>query len=636
MCGICGYVNLDGRPIAEDRVLSGMMDAIIHRGPDDSGKYIKDNVALGHRRLSIIDLEKGHQPIIDEERGLIIVYNGEVYNFPELKTELLNKGHVFTTHSDTEVVLKAYKEWGAECLDKFNGMFALAIWDKRDRSLFLARDRFGKKPLYYGTFGKTFIFASELKSLFRHPSVDLNVDRTSLAKYLAYDYIPAPRTIISGIHKLEAGYYAVLKDGVFSKKRYWDFSFKPDSGAITDLREAKTVFLDILKESVRKRLISDVPLGVFLSGGVDSSAIVAMMSGLMDPADIKTFSIGFEDRTYDESDAAKKIALYFNTDHHEKIVGPRTLLDTLPKMAHIIDEPFADSSIIPTYLVSQFAREKVTVALGGDGGDELFMGYPTFLGHKLASIYDRIPLPGKERMLKALVCLMPGSSEYLSMRFKATRFLRGVRLPASLRHQMWVGSIPPSEQKSLFTDSGDAKFFDPEAVFDEGIAYFNRYPGIPDIDKVEYLYVKTYLTDDILHKVDRASMANSLEVRAPFLDRDMADFSAALSNSLKLRGFTTKYIMKESLKGLLPDGILNRPKHGFALPIGKWFRGDLKERLLEVFEPGKIKREGLFSYEHIKGMLDEHFFGRTDNSRKIWSVFVYQMWHDNWIRKGAR
>ncbi|MDP2913215.1 MAG: asparagine synthase (glutamine-hydrolyzing) [Candidatus Omnitrophota bacterium] len=631
MCGICGYVNLDKRPVSDDNILRKMTSALIHRGPDDEGFFIKDNVALGHRRLSIIDLEKGHQPICDETSPLCIVYNGEVYNFPELKTELINKGNVFSTHSDTEVVLKCYRQWGPDCLNRFNGMFALAIWDGRDKTLFLARDRFGKKPLYFGTFGRTFIFGSELKSVFSHPEVIMDVDRMSLGKYFAYDYIPSPRTIIKGIAKLEPGHWLVLKNGEVKKKRYWDFRFEIDGSKKTDLAVTKKMLLETLRESVRKRLISDVPLGVFLSGGIDSSAVVAMMAGLMDPQDIKTFSIGFKERSYNEAPSASLIARKFRTDHHEKILSAEMMLDALPGIIDIIDEPFADSSIIPTYMVSQFTRETVKVALGGDGGDELFMGYPSFIAHRIAALYDRAPSAAK-RAVRLFSNRVPGKAHYMSLNFKLKRFLKGASFSEAERHQIWIGSFYPPEQRLLFRDASDEALFDPHNIYDESSAYFNRYPGISNMDKVEYLYIKTYLPDDILTKVDRASMAVSLEVRAPFLDKEIADFAAAIPNSLKMRGFRTKHILKEALRGIVPNATIDKPKHGFAAPVGAWFRKELKELLLDTFRKDVIEKDGLFNYEYIDSLFKDHFSGRAEYGRNIWSLFIYQMWYNKWIR----
>jgi len=631
MCGICGYVNIDKKPITSGAVLNGMMDAIRHRGPDDEGVHIKDNIALGHRRLSIIDLAHGRQPMYDETRSLCIVYNGEVYNFIELRTELINKGYSFITQSDTEVVLKAYKEWGPACLEKFNGMFAFAISDERDKSVFLARDRFGKKPLHYGTFAHTFIFGSELKSLYKHPDVNMDIDRVALGKYFAHDYVPSPGTILRGISRLEPGHYIILKDGDTTKRRYWDFHFNIDPGRRSNFDLTKNIFLELLRESVRKRLISDVPLGVFLSGGIDSSAVVAMMSTLMEPSDIKTFAIGFKEKSYNEADSAELVAHHFKTSHHVKMIDGDMMMEALPKILDIMDEPFADSSIIPTYIVSRFTREHVTVALGGDGGDELFMGYPSFVAHRIAAIYDRMPWLIK-KMAGLAPKMLPGGSGYMSLQFRANRFLRGIRHPGSIRHQTWIGSFPPDEQRLLFKDTRDTSLFDPRVIFSESIEHFDRYKDMPDMDKVEYLYIKTYLPDDILTKVDRASMATSLEVRAPFLDKELADFAGTIPNDLKLKGFRTKHIMKEALKSVLPEQIINRGKHGFAVPVGSWFRAGLKGRLQETFQKTAVERDGLFNYSYVDRLLSDHFTGRIDNGRKIWSLFICQMWYNKWVK----
>ncbi|MBN1526883.1 MAG: asparagine synthase (glutamine-hydrolyzing) [Candidatus Omnitrophica bacterium] len=632
MCGICGYINLDKAPIPDEKILKAMTDALVHRGPDDEGRHIKDNVALGHRRLSIIDLKTGHQPIFSAAGRLTIVYNGEVYNFPQLKEELLAKGHSFSTHSDTEVVLKAYEEWGSDCLNRLNGMFSLAIWDAQEKALFLARDRFGKKPLYYGRFKNTFIFGSELKALYRHPAVSLEVDRLALGKYLAHDYIPCPRTIIKGISKLEPGHYLVVKNGEAAKRKYWDFRFDIGPSARRSLEESARMLVELLRESVRKRLVSDVPLGVFLSGGIDSSAVVAMMARLMDPKDIKTFSIGFKEKTYNEADDALLVARHFKTDHREKIIDPKAMLEVLPTILNTIDEPFADSSIIPTYLVSKFTRERVTVALGGDGGDELFMGYPSFVAHRIAGYYDKLPRIGRRAMALA-ADMAPGKSNYMSLHFKMSRFLKGIDFPESIRHQVWIGSFSPEEQRSLFADTSDETLFDPHAIYSESEAYFDTYPLLSTMDKVEYLYIKTYLPDDILTKVDRASMATSLEVRAPFLDKEIADFAGTVPNRLKLKGLTTKYILKKALEGILPRRIVHKTKHGFAVPVGDWFKSELKGLLLDTFNKTAVTRDGIFNYPAIERLLNGHFTGKTDSGRKIWALFVCQMWYNKWVKK---
>ncbi|MDD5423157.1 MAG: asparagine synthase (glutamine-hydrolyzing), partial [Candidatus Omnitrophica bacterium] len=572
MCGICGYIHLDTSKRPDESILKRMTETLKLRGPDDEGFYLKDNVALGHRRLSIIDLESGHQPMTSVDSSIAIVYNGEIYNFREIKDELQKKGHSFKTHSDTEAIIHAYEEYGEDCLKCFNGMFALALWDAKKKTLFLARDRFGKKPLYYAVFDNQFIFGSELKALLKHPSVRREIDLPSLGKYLAYEYVPSPYSIFKNINKLEPGTKLTLKDGVVRTERYWDLEFERNKDF--DLECAKERLVMLLKESVRKRLVSDVPLGVFLSGGIDSSAVVCMMRELMDPKDIKTFSIGFREKSFDESPDARLVADYFGTDHREEIVEPDTMLKVFPEILDLLDEPFADSSIIPTYIVSRFTRKHVTVALGGDGGDELFLGYPSFLAHKINGYFSALPLGLRKKLLEAMVGMTATSNDYMSLNFKARRFLRGLGFPEDVRHQVWIGSFTSEEQKKMFLPdkaaAGESDIYAPTRKF------FYNAKDLSPLDQAMYIYVKTYMTDDILAKVDRASMANSLEVRAPFLDPDFAKFAASIPCNYKLRHFNTKWILKEALKGKLPAKTLSKSKQGFAVPVAKWLKEDLK------------------------------------------------------------
>lgn len=628
MCGICGYVHLDSAGRASADILAGMMATLAPRGPDDAGTYVTGPAALGHRRLSIIDLATGHQPMANEDGSLVIVYNGEIYNFPELRETLEKQGHRFRTHADTEVVLHAYEQYGAACLERFNGMFAFAVWDARKRSLFMARDRFGKKPLYYGVFGGQFIFGSELKAVLRHPAVTRRIDRSAVSRYLAYEYIPAPQTIFDGISKLEAGTSLCLERGAVQTARYWDIGF--DHAPSFDLEEAKRRIPDLLRESVRKRLISDVPLGVFLSGGIDSSSIVAMMAELRDPGTIKTFSVGFREKGYDESSDARLVARHFGTDHHEEILDPRTMLEVLPRIVAVLDEPFADSSIIPTYLVSRFTRRTVTVALGGDGGDELFCGYPSFRAHALARALAFLPDRLKEAPLGLLAGMAPPAGKYASVRSKMTRFMRGFGYPDAVRHQVWTGSFAPREQERLFLP---APGFDPDplAVYAPTRRYAEDACRLDPLDRAAYLCLKTYLPDDILTKVDRASMANSLEVRAPFLDSAFAAYAASIPPAYKLRGATAKWILKESMRSRLPAPILDKKKQGFAVPVGAWLRSDLRELLAAAFDKKKIDSEGIFSYDYIRSMLRDYLEGRRDLRKEIWALFMFEMWHDAWM-----
>lgn len=605
-----------------------MMDTLAPRGPDDQGLYIRDNVALGHRRLSIIDLKTGHQPMSTEDGSHTIVYNGEVYNFPEIKSDLVKRGCRFRTDSDTEVVLAAYKEYGEDCVEWFNGMFALAIWDAREKRMFLARDRFGKKPLYYATFDNQFIFASELKALLKHPSVRRRIDMEALAKYLAYEYVPSPHSIFEGIRKLEPGFRMSVKEGDVRTGSYWEPKFGR-SGRF-DPREARGELLALLKESVRKRLISDVPLGVFLSGGIDSSAVVAMMAELVDPKSIKTFSIGFKEKSFDESSDARLVASHFGTDHREEILDPSVMLDVFPKVCDVLDEPFADSSIIPTYLVSAFTRKHVTVALGGDGGDEFFMGYPSFIAHKLDSATSFIPPAVKKASLGLAMKCIPASNDYMSLNFKARRFLRGLDFGESIRHQVWIGSLTPAEQRPLFL-KGKAGYGDQD-VYSRTAAFFRESDGLDPLDRASYIYIKTYMTDDILAKVDRASMANSLEVRAPFLDTDLTRFALTIPADFKMRRFRTKWILKSALSGRLPEPILNKKKQGFAVPVAQWLKEDLKPMLLAAFDRKKIEREGIFDPDAVNALMTEFLSDRSDTRKEIWTLFMFEIWYDKWMK----
>jgi len=628
MCGICGYVHLDRTKQASGSILTVMMDTLSARGPDDAGTFVKDNIALGHRRLSIIDLSTGHQPMSNEDGSIVIVYNGEIYNFLEIKTFLEKKGHRFKTHSDTEVVIHAYEEFGEDCLNRFNGMFAFALWDSRREILFLARDRFGKKPLYYAFFDNQFLFASELKAILKHPGARRRLDLNAVSKYLAYEYVPSPHSIFKDIQKLVAGSKLILKNGSKTVSRFWDMKF--DRSSAFNLEDGKRKIVELLKESVRKRLVSDVPLGVFLSGGIDSSSVVAMMAELMKPKDILTFSVGFKEKSFDESSDARRVAKHFGTDHHEEILDPGTMLDVFPAILDLLDEPLADSSIIPTYLVSRFTRRSVTVALGGDGGDELFLGYPSFLAHKINSNLSFIPDALKRLPVELATAILPPSHKYMSLHFKAKRFARGLAYPEAVRHQAWIGSFTPSEQKMLFMPDVGLDY-DPFAVYDRTSAFYDTVRSLDTLDRAIYVYINTYMTDDILTKVDRASMANSLEVRAPFLDIEFAEFAASIPPEFKLRNFQTKWILKEAMKSRLPKETIGKSKQGFAVPVAQWLKDDLKGLLMAAFDKKKIDREGIFRYDYIKTMLDSYLAGRKDLRKEIWALFMFEMWYDKWM-----
>jgi asparagine synthase (glutamine-hydrolysing) len=628
VCGICGYIHLDKSKRPSEEVLKSMMSTLDRRGPDEEGAYIKDGVALGHRRLSIIDLKTGRQPITNEDGSVIIICNGEIYNFPELKARLERRGHLFKTHSDTEAIVHSYEEYGEDCLKYFNGMFSFAIWDIKKQQLFLARDRFGKKPLYYAVFDNQFIFGSELKALLKHPSVKKEMDMGALSKYLAYEYVPSPYSIFKNINKLEAGSKLVLEGSGYRTGRWWNIDFARN--ASFDLKAAEEELLVRLKESVRKRLVSDVPLGVFLSGGVDSSAVVSMMAALMDPRDIKTFSIGFREKAFDESGDARRVAEYFGTDHRQEILGPNAMLDVFPEILDLLDEPFADSSIIPTFIVSRFTRKFVKVALGGDGGDELFSGYPSFRANRLERYLRFLPGVVKRLPLKVLASMAPASCDSSGIRLKAKRFLRGLSFPERCRQQAWIGTFTPEEQKSLFL-KGRLKESELSGVYGPTEKFYEEAAGLDPMDKVMYIYLKTYMSDDILVKVDRASMANSLEVRAPFLDTDFAAFAANIPASCKLKGRVSKWILKDALKAKLPEQTLRKGKRGFAVPVAKWLREDLKGLLNDAFNKTKIEKEGIFDYNYIKRLADSFERGKADVCKEIWALFMFENWYDRWM-----
>lgn len=632
MCGICGYINLDSSPIEDDKTIVSMCDAIRHRGPDDEGIYIKNNVALGQRRLSIIDLVTGHQPLFNEDGSVALIFNGEIYNFHEINEQFLNSGrHVFKTHSDTETIIHLYEETELECLNEFNGMFAFALWDEGKKRLFAARDRAGKKPFYYTIKDNTFIFASELKAVLKHPKVSKSLDFEAFSRYLAFEYIPAPRTIFKDIYKLEPGYYLTLNlkpDGKFIVKKapYWDYKFEISDKPFSDL---KSELLQRLKRAVEYRLISDVPLGVFLSGGIDSSSITAMMAELIPPKNIKTFSIGFKEKTFDETSYARRVASHFGADHKEEMLYPERLLEIIPKIIFTLDEPMADPSIVPTYLLSEFTRKHVTVALGGDGGDELFAGYDPFVAHYPGRLLDVFP-KAFIKLLESIAGFIPVSHKNISFDFKVKTFLKGMRYRDGSRHFAWLGSFAPHQLKELLTpdafNSGAAG-----EVYDVVGNYLSKVNGKHELNDIMYLYLKLYMQDDILVKVDRASMANSLETRAPFLDKDFIQFANTIPPQYKLKGFTTKYILKEALAEKLPRDIIYRKKKGFGIPIGAWFRNELRETLLSLFDEKKVAGEGLFNSQAIKKLVDDHQTRKADNRKQLWTLFIFENWKKTYL-----
>jgi asparagine synthase (glutamine-hydrolysing) len=629
MCGIVGFLTKKSIDIPGYEVLRKMRDVLIHRGPDDLGEHIRPLdekgpfVFLGHRRLSIIDLSGGHQPLSNEDETVWVIFNGEIYNFRELRKDLEGRGHQFKTHSDTEVIAHSYEEYGEECFKGFNGMFAIGIWDEKRNRLILGRDRLGKKPLYYSFLNETFLFASELKAILNYPEFQRKVDPLSLMKYLFFEFIPCPYTIFHDTKKLPPASYLIW-DGVgIEVREYWSpFDSLKVEGKISETQAALRM-TELLRQSVKRRLISDVPLGIFLSGGIDSSAVAALAQK-EDPGKIETFSIGFEDTSFDESRYASLASKHIGTKHHERTMGPADLLNLVPHLPDILDEPMADASILPTYLLSKFTREYVKVALGGDGGDELFAGYPTYLAHKLARQYERFVAPFHP-MLTFLGNLLPVSDNNISFDFKVKKFLSGIGYSDGVRNSIWLGSFPIPDLKKALSPDIKAQF-DRMRLVEEIVSYEKGFPVKDRISLLQFLDLKLYLQESILVKVDRASMACSLEVRAPFLDHELVEFVVGLPSSFKLKGLTSKYILKSAMESFLPREVIHRKKKGFGVPIAKWVKGPLKEMFGDLLSPDRIGREGFLNPEYVTPLLKEHLVNKKDNRKQLWTLLVWELW----------
>lgn len=622
MCGICGIIHDDpSRPVGR-HILEAMNHTMIYRGPDDEGYYLGRGAGLAMRRLSIIDVEGGHQPFLSEDGNAAAICNGEIYNFREIRDDLDGEGHIFRSRSDAEVLPHLYERDGAGLVHRLNGMFGLAVWDEKKRALILARDRMGQKPLYWTYQKGMLIFASEMKAILAHPDVDPKLDSSSLSKYLAYEYVPAPHTIFKDVFKMEPGHLLHFKDAKVAIRRYWDLPVGEELKISAEDASAK--FLELFERSVKRRLISDVPLGVFLSGGIDSSAVVAMMAGLRNSKDIKTFSIAFAEKSFDESSHARRVADHFHTDHRERVLRPNDLINLLPDVASLLDEPLGDNSIIPTYALSKFTRQHVTVALGGDGGDELFAGYPTFQADEYAKKYVKLPAWFRTGIVEPLARRLPVSDGNISFDFKVKQFLKGASVPDISRHAIWIGSFSPSEQLDLLS------FAPPADVFDDARRHAHAARLSSGGNRTLYAYKKLYLAEDILMKVDRASMWNSLEVRAPFLDHELVEFVYRLPYGMKLNGMTMKYLLKRAVGPILPKGIMGRPKKGFGTPVAKWIKGPLKDMARGLLAPYKIKKEGHFRPEAVSKLLDEHLSGRVDNRKKLWTLLVFENWLERW------
>jgi len=620
MCGIVGLVRNDGKPIDEG-LLARMNEAIRHRGPDEDGFYVNGSVGLAMRRLAIIDLKSGQQPIHNRDRTAWIVFNGEIYNYLELREKLEKLGHTFYTNSDTEAIVHAYDQYGSDCPKHLRGMFAFAIWDERTQELFLARDRVGKKPLLYAEVNGQLVFGSEFSAILLHPDVSKEIRPEAIDCYLSFMCVPAPLTAYRAIKKLEPGHSLRWRKGEVKTERYWqpDFSKKLDISE----EEAGERAIEILRDAVKVRLMSEVPLGAFLSGGIDSSAVVALMSQESSEK-VKTFSIGFEEQDFSELQHAKRIAEHVGADHHEFIVRPDAV-EILPMLVEHYGEPYADSSAVPTYYVARETRRHVTVALNGDGGDESFAGYERYIAMGLTEKYRKVPAFFRESLIKEAVNRIPTSPIRKSTVNSAKRLLEVVSKPRVNRYMHWMSVFNEGLKEPLYSEAfreqTDRAF---AASFLD--TWFKKANGNGPVDTLLLTDLMTYLPNDLLVKVDIATMAVSLEARSPFLDHHVIEFAASLPERLKLRRLTTKYLLKKVLRRLLPAQNLDRRKMGFGVPIGHWFRGKMQPFLREVVLSDKALRRGLFKPEVVKQLVEQHTRSERDYSHQLWTLLMLELW----------
>ena len=631
MCGIAGKLCFDPGRAVEEELLVRMCSVLSHRGPDDQGIYAEVPIGLGHRRLSIIDLSAaGHQPMGNDDGSVWIVFNGEIYNFMELRGELERAGFRFRSRTDTEVLLRLYERHGVGCLDHLRGMFAFAIWDRRRRSLFLARDRLGVKPLFYRISATGLGFASELKALLQDPETERTVDPVAIHHYLTYQYIPSPLCAFRGINKLPPAHYLLCRDGCVEVRRYWKLAYLPKHEVRNDreLAALEDELRQRLEDAVRCRLVSDVPLGAFLSGGIDSSAVVAFMSRLADRP-VRTFSIGFEERSYDETPAARAVARRFGADHTEFRLRPRAL-EIVPELVRCYDEPYADASAIPTFEISRLARRQVTVVLTGDGGDESFAGYDRYVANALASRMGGMASLLGSRAARAMLEAVPHGNGQRDFRWRLKRFVDQLGKPPAARNAGWLAQFDGDEKRRLYSDD----FRREVLAVDSNDLLFARCREADSedfLDSILYADVTGYLPDCLLVKADIATMAHSLEARSPFLDHPLMEFAARIPSRLKLQGGETKWILKRALRDLVPPEILRRPKMGFNLPLDSWLRGELRELSRDLLLGARARERGYFEMGQVERILDEHLSGRWNREKQIWTLMMLELWHREFV-----
>jgi asparagine synthase (glutamine-hydrolysing) len=623
MCGIAGVFEYADRAGADPATIASMLDAIVHRGPDDQGVHVDRGVAIGARRLSIIDLPGGHQPIANEDGTAVVAFNGEIYNYRELRASLRAKGHVLTTEGDTEVIVHLYEEYGEDCVHHLRGMFAFAIWDARRRRLFVARDRLGIKPLYWYDDGDRIVFGSEVKAMLRHPALRPSLDPDALAAFLLLKYVPAPRTMFAGVRALPPGHTLTCDASGVRERQWWDLSFRPAEPAMSE-HEAQLRLRELLEDAVRSHLVSDVPFGAFLSGGVDSSTIVALMSGAL-AAPVRTFSVGFEGYGEEMSELpyARMVAERYGTDHHEVLLGPADFIRLAEKVVWHLDQPIADNACLPNYMVSELARGHVKMVLTGEGGDELFAGYARHAGERLAPMTTR--LPGPLRALgRALSLRGPGRSRpdialyALSQRDEATRLATWFPLMSpEARAELASGRLAPAVDRMT-----------PASLFAEALG---RTDATGSLHRMLYVDTKLWLADDLLARGDKTSMATSLEARVPLLDHHLVEFAAGLPPHLKLKGLRRKYLLKQAVRDLLPEQILTRPKKGFPVPIAHWLRGEAREFSRDLLDPVTVARRGLLDPGAVTRLLDDHESGAADHSATLWGLISLELWHQLYL-----
>jgi len=625
MCGICGIVSAEQDRRIDERTLHAMTRAITHRGPDDDGFYLGGQVGLGMRRLSIIDLVTGDQPVTNEDNSIWLVFNGEIYNYKDLYADFIDKGHKFSTKCDTEVIVHAYEEFGVHCPEYFNGMFAFALWDENNKRLLLARDHLGIKPLYYWLGEDSIIFGSELKSIILHPAVVREVDLEALDQFLTLEYIPTPRTIFKNIYKLPAGHRLIFQNGQHRVEKYWDI---PDLDTPQDEKIVQEMLVDLIDDAVKMQLMSDVPLGAFLSGGIDSSSVVAAMSK-SSSTPVRTFSIGFDDATYNELPYARAVAKRYGTRHTEEILNP-DIVDLVERLVPHLDEPFGDFSIFPTYLVSEVARRQVKVVLSGDGGDELFGGYDTYVAQAMDRYYRYLPGGVRKNMLPGLMARIPPRPEKKGVINKAKRFIEGASLPSSLQHTRWMMFISEEDRNNLYLpDVRSALNGRGTAEVLEG--YFEMKAHWNPLAQQQYVDIKTYLVDDILTKVDRMSMSVSLEVRVPLLDYRIVELAVNLPADMKIYQGETKNIFKKAMSERLPHDVLYKPKQGFSIPLKHWLRDSLKPMMTDLLSPQKVRQRGYFNDECVSGWVEQHLDGSKNHSHRLWALMVFEIWNQQFM-----